>query len=419
MCRRASQSESKMITTRLYLDARQSKEGAPAPLKLSITHKREVAYLPTGFKLVPSSWDPVALTAKDKATMLSISRFKLKVDTLLLDLLESGKLDGLSARGIRNLVARELSPNATASVRFMECLKDFASTRRKPRTREIYMETYKRITQFDRRWDVLEFQDITIGWLDRFDAFLSRTSPKKNARNIHLRNIKAVFNDAMKKELTLFYPFRNYEIRAEETAKRSLTAEQLRLLFTTEFPAWKQRYVDFFKISFMLIGANTEDLVHATEVAGGRFEYIRAKTYKPYSVKVEPECMELIEKYRGKDYLLDILDTYASTHNWTSRVDKVLKDVAAELGLPDSLSMYWTRHSWATIAGELDIPHDTLIAASLGHSKKTVTEIYIRFDRAKIDRANRRVLDYVLYNKKEDGIFEMIRSMNEKVSKLA
>lgn len=40
------------------------------------------------------------------------------------------------------------------------------------------------------------------------------------------------------------------------------------------------------------------------------------------------------------------------------------------------------------------------IAAALGHGGNTVTDIYISFDRRKIDEANRRVIDYVLYGKK-------------------
>ena len=64
------------------------------------------------------------------------------------------------------------------------------------------------------------------------------------------------------------------------------------------------------------------------------------------------------------------------------------------------VTQYWCRHSWATIAAELDIPMDT-ISAALGHSHGSpVTNIYIDFNQKKIDDANRRVIDYILYNKK-------------------
>ena len=62
-----------------------------------------------------------------------------------------------------------------------------------------------------------------------------------------------------------------------------------------------------------------------------------------------------------------------------------------------NLTTYWARHSWATIAASLDIPNET-IAAALGHGYgNRITAIYIDFDKAKIDDANRKVLDWVFY----------------------
>jgi integrase len=58
------------------------------------------------------------------------------------------------------------------------------------------------------------------------------------------------------------------------------------------------------------------------------------------------------------------------------------------------------RHSWASIASEIDIPIET-ISKALGHNiGVSVTHIYINFNSKKIDEANRKVIDYVLYGKK-------------------
>ncbi len=405
-----------MIATRLYLDSRQSRGNNLAPLKISIYLRKQVAYLSTGIKISPSQWDQVTLTAKDRATQLTISRIKYKVDSTLADLQERHLLDGLNASEIKRALERELSPDKEARARFLAYFREFADSREKERTRDIYRATIEKIVRFDRHAEILAFDDIDVAWLERFDSFLRISSPKKNARNIHLRNIRAVFNSALKNRITLIYPFRMFAIRPEPTAKRALTVEQLRTLFTAELPSWQQRYVDFFKISFFLIGMNTEDMVHAVGISGGRIEYRRAKTNRPYNLKVEKECSELIDKYRGKKHLLNVLDTYSCTHNWTSRVDNVLKEVAGALGLP-AFSMYWARHSWATAAAELDIPKETITAA-MGHSSKSVTDIYIKFDFTKIDRANRQVLDFVLYDKKPTDIYDIIRQMNEKIARL-
>ena len=120
--------------------------------------------------------------------------------------------------------------------------------------------------------------------------------------------------------------------------------------------------------------------------------------------------MEIIEKYRGKNWLLNILDGYKDYHDFTKHMNNALKNIGplkrSGLGgkkerkpLFPNISSYWARHSWATIAASLDIPRDT-IAHALGHGGNTVTDIYIDFDQQKVDDANRKVLDWVLYEKK-------------------
>jgi integrase len=60
-----------------------------------------------------------------------------------------------------------------------------------------------------------------------------------------------------------------------------------------------------------------------------------------------------------------------------------------------NITSYASRHTWATLAAELDIPKET-ISAGLGHNiGSDVTSIYIKFDQKKVDEANRKVIDFV------------------------
>lgn len=60
-----------------------------------------------------------------------------------------------------------------------------------------------------------------------------------------------------------------------------------------------------------------------------------------------------------------------------------------------TLSTYYARHTWATLAYGLGIPKD-IISQALGHSNGvSVTDIYIEYDRDKVDEANRKVIDYI------------------------
>lgn len=68
------------------------------------------------------------------------------------------------------------------------------------------------------------------------------------------------------------------------------------------------------------------------------------------------------------------------------------------------MTSYWARHTWATIAADLDIP-DAVISMALGHAgENRVTNIYIKRNMAKIDAANRKVLDWVFYNRRGEQL---------------
>ena len=60
-----------------------------------------------------------------------------------------------------------------------------------------------------------------------------RTGLATNARAIHLRNIRAVFNKAIDEEVIglELYPFRRFKIEKERTRKRAVSLAQLRVLF--------------------------------------------------------------------------------------------------------------------------------------------------------------------------------------------
>ena len=172
--------------------------------------------------------------------------------------------------------------------------------------------------------------------------------------------------------------------------------------------------MDWFFLIFYLIGINAVDLFSLTEIINGRVEYRRSKTGRLYSIKVEPETMAIIERYRGQQHLFSFADEYQDHRTWLNRTNRTLRVVGPveivprkngrpgkkqRTGLFPHISTYWARHTWATIAAELDVPKET-IAAALGHGGQTVTDIYINFDSKKIDEANRKVIDYVLYDKK-------------------
>jgi integrase len=402
-----------MATTKLYLDTRATKRGEPAPLKVKITKHGQGAFIPLDLRIFPSQWDAEHGRVKDSPNKVALNSYiqnqKQKIDNLLLQLTAEGKLAKMSALQIKNLIVDMLNPKEEDGSLFLVRFKGYMETRNKERTRDLYLQTYKRITQFDPKAGQLSFEQISKDWLTRFDRFLTEYEPSQNSRSIHFRNIRAVFNDAIDNDVTACYPFRKFMVRPVATAKRAYSVERLRELFNYPVLPHEQKYVDVFKLVFFLIGINVVDLCNLTEVADGRIVYQRSKTSRLYNIKVEPEAQEIIDRYRGTRKLLNIADNFKDAHTFTSTVNRALKQIgtrehvvkdgrkrlvyhSAFPGLPT----YVARHTWATIAYELEIPNET-IAAALGHSfGNRTTAIYIDNDIRKVDEANRKVIDYVL-----------------------
>lgn len=290
---------------------------------------------------------------------------------------------------------------------FLAYLDEFMALKTKPGTIKIYSNTRKKLEAFDK---TCVFESMNKGWLIRFEKYLSAESYSVNYISIILRAVRAVFNYCIDCEYTELYPFRRFQIKEEPTKKRALTIEQLRMLRDYEVQEHQEKYRDCFMLMFYLIGINIVDLFSLQESsidAQGYITYKRMKTSKTYRIKLEPEATAIINKYKGKKHLLCWADEWRS-ENFKDHMNDGLKKIGPYvrrgLGgkkiyspiLPSDISGYWARHTWATVAAHLDISIDT-ISHALGHSDQAhhVTEIYIKYDTAKINAANRKVIDYL------------------------
>lgn len=383
-------------------------------LYLQITQKRKLARLSLGLRCTPErlAAAEAAPNARDNITLMRLLRQKIVQAEDILLRMEREAGHGITADDIKREIERDWHPDRSEAREkpflVTSRFKDYIARCNKPRTAQIYEATLSRIEALMPGADTLRFEDITPEWLRRFDARLAETSPGVNARALHMRNIRAVVNAAITDGITDCYAFRRFRIRHEATRKRAMPVEDLRRLLTMDLAGTDAYYRDMFALIFYLIGINTVDLHALRDMRGGRVEYCRAKTGRHYSIRVEPEALAIIERHRGVSGLLDIADRWSDSHNFMRQCNKALQTIGCRRyglggrkgeGLWPELTTYVARHTWATVAIYLDIPRET-VAHALGHSLRDVTEIYIDFDPRKVDEANRRVIDWVLYGRR-------------------
>ena len=279
---------------------------------------------------------------------------------------------------------------------FKDTYEQFIALKENVSTRRIYSRTIALIKLFT-HYESLTFEQITVKWLNDFQLFLMQYSPSKNGRAIHFRNIRAVFNFAIKEDTITHYPFRKFTFEYEETQKRSMSVQQLRNFIALPCKPHQQRYKDAFLLTFFLIGINVADLAALAPPTDGRIQYLRSKTHKLYNIKVEREAQVIFDRYKGKDHLLCWFDNVKRYNLFANKCNYWLGVMGKQIGIKN-LTLYWARHTWATLAYDLDISDDT-ISRALGHSTTTganVTKIYIRTNTKKIDEANRKIINFVL-----------------------
>ena len=394
---------------KLYLDTRAVGKGKKAPLKISIAHKGKSALLSLGIYLAENQFNAGKERIENHENKLFLNSFikrrLIETEEIILKLRAERKLAGMTVTEIKNYVQQCLDGESQQSPSFASVLTEFTNNIENYHTRRTYQLTSNKLTIFDAHFQERRFENLNFIYLENFEKFLSENGMSQNSRAVMFKNISAVFTYARKQKLTECNPFVEFKYKMGETAKRALTIEQVRLLFNHTTKGKKNVYQDILKLSFFLIGINIVDLGELREIDNGRVEYDRAKTGRHYSIKVEPEAQEIIARLRDSERLVPEIGGYSKYDSFMVRYNTGIKALTAEAfsgteyeKLASKISHYWIRHTWATIAASLDIPRDT-IAHALGHGKSTVTDIYIDFDLKKVDEANRKVIDYVLYNK--------------------
>jgi len=393
-----------------YFDTRSVGKDGRCPLRLRVRKDGKSAMPLTGIRIYPDKWDEKNNRAKDVRLNQRLRDMLDNAEDYVIKLKASGKYVTMSLNELVSEISKKvLSIEIRLNQKETLCwyMEQYRDRQLKRGTREVYDRTLKVLKEFDNEFTFRPFKEIDYGYLTRFETWCLKKGMKVNSISILMRNIRSVFNEARRAGATSSYPFSIYKIKQEETRKRSLSLADLHQFMACPVTPDQQKYKDYFLLMVYLIGINTTDLFQARpeDLHDGRLEYKRDKTGKIYSVKVEPEAQAIIDKYRGKRWLLEPMDSHGDFLSWRVQLNKRLKAIGQITGKRgkvegkgpfSEISTYWARHTWATLAYQIGIPVD-IIGQALGHSDRShaVTFTYIKPDTKKVDEANRRVIDFI------------------------
>lgn len=252
----------------------------------------------------------------------------------------------------------------------------------------------------------LRMSDIDKGLIHDYNRYLESRGCAPNSVSFYNRVLRAVYNMAAREghcEQTC--PFSGAYTGVAATKKRSLGTSLLRRVLDMDLCGEPELDLsrDLFLFSFFARGMCFVDMAYLTrkDVRDGAVCYVRKKTRRTLTVQLEPGMSRIIEKWSDRssgEYVFPVIrsddprDAFEQYEYRLNRHNLMLKTVGERAGAPFPLNSYAARHSWATIARDLNVPL-SVISSAMGHATERTTRIYIdSLENSEIDRANRRVI---------------------------
>lgn len=416
-----------MATFKAEIYAHQKRADGTYNIKIRVTHKKRKKYLATPWYVGKEDMTR-ALKLKNQRYIDMVEDLLRKYRSICNSVGEG--LDDMTVEQVVELITRK-EKDKPFDLDIVDYTRKFVAKLDKAGrggTARVYEVAINSFCRFVGRESV-SIKEITVQFLTDWIAWIAAQPARKNCKkgdrapSLYLAQLRAMYNRA-KKEFNdeeagiiriPFSPFNKVEIpKPSLSRKRALTVEQLRKFSEIPYTAIIQPGVnrfnfakDVFLLSFMLVGMNAVDLYTATDCKGGRITYQRTKTRNrradnaEISIKLEPEVMALFEKYRDPSgqRVFKFYKLYSSMDTFCAALNKGLKKLGDIIGV-DDLEFYAARHSWATIANNDAYVDKYTVHEALNHVDETmrVTDIYIRKNWERIDKANRAVLDLLQLN---------------------
>ncbi len=379
----------------------------PGSIVYLVTHRRTVRQVTTGYKIFPEEWDDrqskLIPFYKERADIIRqvakrLARDMKRLNAIIVELESNGN------RFTADDVVRKFQETVDGHM-FFGFMDDVISQLKrldKVRTAETYTSTLHSFMRF-RNGDDIMLEEISSDLMMEYEAFLKFHGVTMNTISFYNRILRAVYNRAVEKGLTAqCYPFKHVYTGIDKTVKRAVTLKTIKRI--KELDLSLKPNLDFardmFLFSFYTRGMSFIDMAYLknTYLQNGVLSYRRRKTGQQMFIRWESCMQEILDKYPVNEtgYLLPIIKTpnkeRLQYRNMQRLVNNKLKEISTMAGLQMNLTMYVSRHSWASIARSQNIPL-SVISEGMGHDSENTTQIYLAsLDNSMIDKANEMIL---------------------------
>lgn len=374
-------------------------------------HDRVARQISTGYKLFPGEWKDGAVIFPEQnpersgylaEIAQSLQHIRQRVEATIRRLDESGK--PYTADEV--VATYQLPDDDDHHLRvFSHKLAEHLKRTGKQRLAETYTSSVNSFLRFRREQGDIRLDEIDEDLIKEYEHYLLEDCGLcRNTSSFYNRNLRAIYNRAVKKKLTIDrHPFAEVYTGVDKTAKRAISIQTVKEIKDLDLSKDAEMAFarDLYLMSFDLRGISFVDLalLETSQLKNGYLTYARQKTRQKLEIKWEKQMQEIVDRHhvKGSRYLLPILseeggDIRRQYLNALHRMNVLLKKIGRLVNCPIPLTTYTARHCWASAAYRLNIPTPS-ISQALGHDSEKTTRIYLNsLDNHVIDDANLTVI---------------------------
>lgn len=264
-----------------------------------------------------------------------------------------------------------------------------------------YKSTLKSFKRF-RNGKNIALSKINDKVIQQYEAYLKNEGIKMNTVSFYMRVMRAVYNRAVEDGLAAEKQlFKNVYTGIDKTEKRAVPLQTIKAIKELYMPSRALHFArDMFLFSFYTRGMSFVDMAYLkkTDLENGILTYKRRKTKQQLSIKWEKCMQDIVNKWPSyNEYLLPIITTAGKDErtqykSCQKNVNQQLRKISKMLKMRKGITMYVARHSWASIAKNMNIPLG-VISDSMGHTSLKTTQIYLSaIDMDIINKANLKII---------------------------
>lgn len=365
---------------------------------LTITHKRDVRYISTGYEIDDLyQFDKGKVVCRKDAKIMNqrlsfvLSEYKEKLE-------EIENLNSYTCSQVKDMLEGERKVESLVTIKdFMEKrIDDFRKEGRKSYA-DMNVYTLEKILSIIGN---MPLKNITPATIDRF--IMGMHSLSNATKQMRLTHLKARINEAIREGIVKYdiHPFAYVKMPKPAVKILDITIDEFRRILKFE-TRHKQLTLarDLFLLSFYLGGINLIDIMQ-NDFSGEEIHYIRNKTAnkregdKVVTFTIQKEARCIIRKYITKSGKLNFGYKY-SYHNFQRYLNFCLKHLKEALNIKSHVSFYSARKTFSQFAFDLGVRTE-IVEYCLGQSMKENRPIYnyVRVMQRQADAAIRMVIDY-------------------------